>query len=272
VRTTICGTFDSTHFDGDITVDIDGYTVEVASDSDLLVRITGPGAEAIELVGVDIYGGAGLSTRVGANTFYGDHGATALHLSPGTYELVPFALNSASITNDVPYRVWVETDSPATRCEELTTGGYSEGTGENDVIAFPSSGGPMLTAATTDSPEDIGVTLNATASTRIAGTATDIAMQDKYEDRDTFELRTQSSTNEATLMLNWTGAADLDFFLFEPNNLDPIVRAVGTTAGNEVAMTSLKTTHTYWLVVAAKTGSAGLPASYSATLCGGHFY
>ena len=235
------------------------------------MRITGAGAEAIELVGVDIYGGAGLSTRVGANTFYGDHGVTALHLSPGTYELVPFALNSAAITDNVPYRVSVEADNPATRCVEVTTGGFSEGTDENDVIAFPSSGGPMLTAATTDSPEDTGITLNATASTRITGTATDIAMQDKYEDRDTFVFRTQSSTNEATLMLNWAGAADLDFFVFEPNNLDPVVRAVGTTAGNEVALTSLKKTGTYWLVVAAKTGSTGLPASYSATLCGGRY-
>ncbi len=266
--TTICGTFNSTHFDGDITVDVDGFTVAVASDTDLLVRISGAGAEAIELVGVDIYGGPNLNMRAGANTFYGDHGVTAVHLSPGTYELLPFAFNSTAITADVDYRMTIESDNPATRCEELTTGGFTEGTADNDVVAFPASGGPMLTAAN-DSPEMTNIVLGPTG--RFAGTATDIAMQDTYEDRDTFAFATNASTNEATLMLKWTGAADLNFFLFEANNLEAIVRAIGTTAGSESTVISLKPSTNYWFVVGAKAGSTGLPASYSATLCGASF-
>lgn len=267
--TTICGTFDSTHFDGDITVDIDGFTVAVASDTDVLVRISGAGAEAIELVGVDIYGGASLSTRVGANTFYGDHGVTAVHLSPGTYELLPFALHSTAISANVPYRLSIETDTPATRCVAETTGGFTEGAGDNDVFAFPSSSPPMLTAATTDSPEATGITLGPTA--RVAGTTTDIAMQDDYEDRDTFAFATNAATNEATFRVDWTGAADLNFFLFEENSVDAIVRAIGTTAGSETTMISLKPSTNYWFVVGAKKDSTDLPASYSATFCGASY-
>jgi hypothetical protein len=268
-KTTICGTFDAGHFDGDVTVDIDGYAVFVAKDTDVFVRITGSGADTIELVGVDVYTGTGLATHVGANTYYGDHGVTAVHLTPGTYELVPFALNSTEITASVPYRVIVDPDNPATRCVELTSGGFTEGTADNDVIAFPASGGPMLTPAPTDSPEATGIMLG--DPTRIAGTATDIANQDNYEDRDTFAFATNASTNEATLMLKWAGAADLNFYLFEADKLDPIVPAITTTAGSETALTSLKPSTNYWFVVGAKTGSTGLPASYSATICGAHY-
>lgn len=267
-KTTICGTFDAGHFDGDVTVDIDGYALYVAEDTDVFVRITGAGAEKIELVGVDVYTGTGLATHVGANTFYGDHGVTSVHLTPGTYELVPFALNSTEIAESVPYRVIIDPDNPATRCVELTSGGFTEGTADNDVIAFPPSGGPMLTPAATDNPEATGITLGDPA--RIAGTATDIANQDNYEDRDTFAFATNASTNEATFMLKWTGAADLNFYLFEANKIEPIVPAIGTTAGSEIALTSLKPSTNYWLTVGAKPG-AGLPASYSATICGAHY-
>ena len=137
-RTVICGAFEHTHFDGDITVDIDAY--RVTFDGDVLVRIAGAGAEAIELVGVDIYGGAAFDQRLGAVTFYGGHGVTALRVPAGTYELLPFALASQALAATVPYRLSVERATP---CAELTTGGYAEAndgaasTG-NDVVAFPS--------------------------------------------------------------------------------------------------------------------------------------
>lgn len=267
-KTTICGTIDASHFDGDITVDIDGFTIAVVSDTDVLVRIAGgAGLETIELVGVDIYGGAGLSTRVGANTFYGDHGVTALHLAPGMYELIPFALNSTAITSSVAYKVEVIVDNPATRCVELTSGGHAEGSGANDVIAFPSGAPPMLTADTADSAETTNILLGASA--RITGSATDIA-QDNYEDRDAFTFSTTSTTNEATVKLTWSGAANLDFFVFEANSAEPITRATATTAGSETAVLPLKAGAPYWFLVGAKS-ITGLPATYSATLCGGTY-
>ena len=45
--TVLCGKIDSSHFDGDITVDVDSYLVTLATDADVLVRMKGPGAEAI---------------------------------------------------------------------------------------------------------------------------------------------------------------------------------------------------------------------------------
>src|SRR5690606_8449264 len=37
-RTVLCGTFDDTPFDGDITADVDGYLVTFAEEADLLIR------------------------------------------------------------------------------------------------------------------------------------------------------------------------------------------------------------------------------------------
>jgi hypothetical protein len=224
------------------------------SDTDVLVRIAGD-LGSIELVGVDIYSG---STRVGANTFYGDHGVTALHLAPGTYELLPFALNSTAIASSIDYKVEITVDNRD--CIELTSGGHAEGSGANDVIAFPSSAPPMLTPAT-DSPETTNITLGASA--RISGTASDIASQDNYEDRDTFAFATDSSTNEATVKL----VGDVDFFVFEANSAEPLVRATESNT----SVFPLKRGGAYWLTIGAKTGTAGLPISYSATLCGASY-
>ena len=49
------------------------------------------------------------------------------------------------------------------------------------------------------------------------------------------------------------------------------MRALGTEAGVEAATFSVKPGTAYWLLVGAKAGGTGLPASYSATLCGAAF-
>jgi len=146
-RFVVCGKFEHTHFDGDITADIDGFVITVSNETDVLVRLSGAGAEEIEYAGVDVYSGPTFSTLVGSATFYGDHGVAALHLPAGTYELAPFALNSAALTATVPYKLDVSLDTPATRCPEVTSGGYPEtndgadSTG-NDVVTIPSGAPP----------------------------------------------------------------------------------------------------------------------------------
>lgn len=273
-KTTICGKFQSTHFDGQITVDVDGYTAAVAADTDVTVRIAGTGAEAIELVGVDVYGGATFEDHVASVTFYGDHGVTSVHLPAGTYEFEPFALNSTALTTDVAYKLVLSTDPIDTRCALLTTGGYAEAndggasTG-NDVVAFPTANPTMLTTSTTDNPEPSAITTSPTSKNRISGSAADVATADRYEDKDTFAFAT-GAANELTVRLAWTGAADLDFYVFEAPSPDPIATAKTTTANAELDMISLQPNHNYWLLVAANPG-AGLPASYSATLCGGNY-
>lgn len=274
-KTTICGKFQSTHFDGQITVDVDGYTATIGADTDVLVRLSGAGAEAIELVGVDVYGGAAFDQLQAAVTFYGDHGVSGVHLAAGTYEFVPFALNSSAIAADVAYKLVLATDSLETRCPVLTTGGYPEahdGTNntDNDMIAFPTSAPTMLTAALTDIPEPSGITTSATSNNRITGSAANVTTADRYEDKDTFAFTT-GAANELTVRLGWTGAANLDFYVFEVANPDPIATANTATANAELDMFSLKPNTNYWLLVGAAAGGSGLPAPYSATLCGNNY-
>lgn len=267
-RAVVCGAFEHTHFDGDITVDIDAY--RMTFDGDVLVRIAGAGSEAIELVGVDIYGGAAFDQRIGAVTFYGDHGVTALRVPAGTYELLPFALNSQATTATVAYKLSVERATP---CAELTTGGYAEShdgaasTG-NDVVAFPVGSPTALTASAADMPEPTALAIAPGARERVSGSAADVAVADRYEDKDVYAFTTGAMTNELAVRLGWTGAANLDFHLFEANNPDPVVRALGTEAGLEAATFSVKPNAMYWLSVGAKAGGTGLPAAYAATLCG----
>lgn len=272
-RTVLCGTFESTHFDDDITVDIDGFLVTVPTERDVLVRIHGAGAEAIELVGVDVYTGADLTTFVGSSTFYGDHGVSSLHLAAGTYELVAISLNGMAITSPVPYRIEVVTDM-ATRCPEVTSGGFAEAndgvmsTG-NDMVRIPSGMPPSLTPAA-DTPEPSGLAVAPAASVRVTGSAADVTLADQYEDKDTFAFMTAATTNELTVRLTWPGtAANLDYLLFEAGSAAPVIRAI--TAANqspELRTFSVKPSTSYWLLVGAKAGSTGFPVPYTASMCG----
>ena len=272
-KTTICGAFQHTHFDGDITVDVDGYTANVGSDGDFLVRISGAGAEAIELVGVDVYGGAALDQLATSVTFYGDHGVGLVHLTAGTYEFLPFALNSAAITTTVDYKLELSSVALDTRCALIPSGGFTEAgdggasTG-NDMVAFP-SGGPTALTTASDNPEATGINITSTSNNRLSGSAADVTTADRYEDKDTFAIAT-GAANELTVRLGWSGAANLDFYLFEAGTASPVAIANGTAAGTETSTFSLKPSSSYWLLVGAKPGT-GLPATYSATLCGANY-
>lgn len=275
-RRVVCGSFDHTHFDGDITVDVDGYVVTVAADTDVLVRIHGAGAETIDLVGIDVYGGAALDQLVGSTSFYGEHGVAALRLPAGTYEVVAFALAGAAIPASIPYRLDLRPDNPAARCSELTAGGYPEANDGasndgNDVITIPSGAPPALTTAATDAPEPTGATLMPAVRQRLSGTIADIATPDQYEDKDTFAFATGAATNELAVQLAWPTAANLDMVLFEAGTAEPVVRAIATTASPEVKTFSVKPSTSYWLLVGGKAGGTGLPAAYGATLCPARF-
>jgi len=276
-RTVVCGTIDHTHFDGDITVDVDGFVIDVAAEVDVLVRLHGAGAETIELVGVDVYTGPSLDQLVGTNTFYGDHAVTAIHLAPGRHELLGFALAGAAIAAPVAYRIEVVADLPATRCPEVTTGGYPEAidgatNDGNDMIRLASGSPPSLSPLPTDLPEPTQLVLAPGANTRVTGSAAAATVPDTYEDKDTFAITTGSATNELAVRLDWpTATANLDYFLFEADSADPIVRAQSTTARPEVRTFSVKPGTGYWLLVGAKVGATGLPAAYTGSLCGATF-
>ncbi|CAN5696266.1 hypothetical protein BH11MYX2_BH11MYX2_34290 [soil metagenome] len=273
--TKVCGSFASGHFDGDITVDVDAYRFTTTTDMDLIVRLVAD-AQPIEYAGVDIYSGATFSKTEVSITWYGGHGVGTVHLAAGTYELTPFALSSAAIANDVPYKVMIDTFSAATLCPTVTTGGYVEAsdgamnTG-NDVYAIPSGAPIALTTDATDAPELSNITLATTTPQRITGSAADVTTADKYEDRDTYTFATGPGVNELTLRADWTSASDLDFMVFDPTDLTPIVRSLKTSnTAPELRTFAVKSNTTYRLLVAAFVGGA-FPVAYTATLCGASY-
>jgi hypothetical protein len=278
--TVICGQFDSTHFDGDITIDVDGYTFTVANETDALVRIRASGAAAIELVGIDIYTGANLTTSAGGVTFYGDHGVSSIHFMPGTYELAAFALHTEAIAAPVSYELEMVIDTPALRCPELLTGGYPEtldnggnGNNGNDMVTIPMGAAPALSASATDNAENTNFTLSPSGDQRITGSAANITTADLYEDKDTFAFSTGSQPNELTVRLAWASNenTNLDFFLFEATTPTVVTRAIAASnTGPEAKTFSVKPNTAYWLTVAAKPAAA-LPTPYSVTLCTQHF-
>lgn len=271
----VCGTFDETHFDGDITVDVDTYLFEVSGETDVLVRIHGAGAETIELVGLDVYTGANFDQLVGNNTFYGDHGVAAMRLPAGTYELAAFALHAEAIPAAVPYQITITRDLPDQRCPPFTGGAvdYSEAADapdntSNDMVAIPDGAPPALTAAN-DAPEPTGITIT-TGVVRLGGVLSDVTVVDQYEDKDTYSINSGDS-NELGVQVDWITATDVDFFLFEAGNPSPVIRAITSSmTGPERETFSIKPNTDYWLLVGAETGTA-VPASYTATLCGATF-
>jgi hypothetical protein len=272
-RTVICGTIDHTHFDGSITVDGDSFTLNVASDTDVIVRFLAPTANTVELIGVDVYSG---TTRRGTATFYGNHGVVSARLPAGTFELIPLALNAEQITTSIPYRIEVTADSPDTRRPEVTAGGFTEvGDGAqdngNNIFAIPMTGSTTFTSAN-DADEMTNLAIAAGVNYRVAGSAANGTVTDKYEDIDTYEIATLA-TNELTIRLAWpTAGADLDWYLWEKNTTMPTFAAGSTTTGTtgEIQLTSIKPNATYWLTVGAKTGITA-DVAYNATLCGAQF-
>ncbi len=276
----VCGAFDAGHFDGDITVDVDGYLVTFDTAVDVMVRLSGPGAEGIELVGLDVYGGPDFDEVVTTDTFYGDHSAAAIHLPPGTYELLPFALAGEAIEATVDYKITIDTDDPATRCPsevdgmvyaEANDGAANNG---NDMVTIPSGAPPALTAGA-DSPEPTGLTiatgvLDVSSKHRIGGLLADVAVEDQYEDKDTY-LVNSGQANELSIKLEWNSASNLDFLVFEADSAEPVKRAiVASNVGPEYQAFSVKPETAYWVLIGAKTGSA-VPTAYSASLCGAAF-
>ncbi len=271
----VCGTIDSTHFDDDITVDVDSYVVTLDTAADVLVRLHGAGLETVEFVGLDVYGGAAFDQLAGSVTFYGDHGASAIHLPPGTYEVAAFALAGVAIPASIDYQITIDADVPATRCPSVVGGTtYAEtndgsNNNANDMVTIPSGSPPALTAGA-DSPEPTGLTIDASSKHRLGGLLADVAVVDQYEDKDTF-LITTGDANELAVRLEWNSVANLDYLVFEVDNPEAVKRAATVVnTGPEFQTFSVKPGTAYWLLVGAKTGSS-LPTAYSASVCGDAF-
>jgi hypothetical protein len=271
----VCGTVDHTHFDGDITIDGDSYSLTVAAETDVIVRMVAPGAAALELVGMDIYDANG--TLVGTFNYYGNHGVVSAHLPAGTFELLVLSLGTEAIITSVPYRIEVVSDAPETRCPEVTIGGFMEtemgNNTANDVFDYSGTALPIATAtAANDAPEATNIVIPPGLDIRISGESANVAAADYYEDTDTYAIATGAGTNEITVRLTWpTTGTNLDWILYEQNTTSSV--GAGTTASTtspEMKLTSVKPNTTYWLAVSARTGTT-VPATYNVTLCGDQY-
>lgn len=279
--TRLCGQLDSTHYAAaDTLVDIDGYTVTVTADADVVVYLTGAGIGAFEYVSIDVYGGTNFGTSFGSGTFVADHGVLNTHLPAGTYELLVFAQKAAAITTPLPYEVRIVPDTEATRCPTVTTAAaYSEHLDTvanahqgNDVVAITNPN-QTLTTSTTDAPEQTQLTLTPGVTARIAGISADVPIVHSYRDRDTFELSTGAGTNELTARLTWPGTTrDLDLFVFEAGVLPSIGRALHAIKhGDELRTVAVKPLTHYWVLVGNDPSSDVGAVSYDLTVCGGAF-
>jgi hypothetical protein len=274
----LCGVIDSGHFDAqNEVVDVDRFKFTAGANIDVLVHITGTGAEALDDVVMQIDGG---SPRLAYGAWEGDHGTLAAHLPAGEYTIIIGAFNAAATSAGINYKVTLQLDAPATRCPKITaTENYAEaadggGTG-NDVIRHDFSASPQSSLTTAnDAPEATNLTLAAGTSYRIRGQSANVDMNnDSYKDRDTYAITTGATTNQLTVRLNWPGTTtDLDYRIYQQNTASSYAAGLDVSAMEEEFETfAVRPNTTYWLWIGADDGSTGLPVDYDASLCADAF-
>ena len=284
---TLCGRIDPGHFEaggkGEPGVpDIDSFAITLSAPSDVLVTLTGAGIESLGLVELDVYGGDNFEDFIISADFIGNHAVASINLPAGRYELMMLSENATAVTTAIAYKIGINSDTPTARCPKLTTAAtYTEaqdtGTSRgNDVISINYSADPVqaLTAVTSDAPEPSGITAAAAMSYRISGSSAAIAVDGSYKDRDTFAFVTGPTANQLSVRLNWPGAIDLDWYLWEadmvPGHIARSITAV--TAEPEFLTFAVKPSTSYWLWVAADAGSTLVaPTAYDLTVCATQF-
>jgi hypothetical protein len=188
-------------------------------------------------------------------------------LPAGSYGI---AVRAVGPTPAVPieYHATITADVPG--CHVTTAATYTESAAANDLVEVRFTGDPalrrVLTAAA-DAPEPTGATFAPATSARFTGTSASVDAPDDYRDRDAYVVTTGAETDTLSVRLDWTGAADLDFFVF-PANVPEIAGASQvTTASPELATFAVLPSTTYWLWIGAYDTSSGLPITYDASIC-----
>jgi len=279
----LCGTIDHSHFAGgavDIgaydghlaggTVDLDSYTFTVTTTTDVLMHVTGVGAEALDDVILHVRSSS-MQSLASAH-FEGDHGTLYAHLTPGTYTASVGGFHASSVAAAIQYRVKIVTDAPATRCPPFTGGSllFEPQSNDNDVLQYSRSLVPhtSLTPSTTDAPSGSFIIFPG-GGYAIGASAEDANPSDDYMDRDTYAVVAGAMTTQLTIRVKrYATTIDFDFLVSYANSEEAFAGNLDTaTAEDELATFAVQPGATLWLWFGARDGATGLPQSYDATIC-----
>jgi len=274
----VCGAFDGGHPNPALNiVDTDTYQVDIETTGSLLVEITGDDSSVDQLTDIAVqFLTTDAQPKIAAvghyNPALSGHGAYVTPMMAGTYDMQVILYSSSVLSGSIGYRVRL---APMPDCTTLTSPNYSEASdATNGVISVDYTKDPSFSMIPGDTPEDSGISVDAGHSYMIAGSAsaTPGTPADQYLDRDTYAFTTDDNTNELAIRLDWPGTpTDLDYIVFEASTLTPVV-ASNTTSSmeSEIAEFGVMPDSTYWLWIGAFNGSTA--SSYTATVCGQHFF
>lgn len=304
--TTLCGKANSNHFEPATMadtlgiVDIDSFKVTLSADATIFVTLSGAGLESLR-GNLRIYGGQEFDENRLFGEMHAGHTSSTVRLLAGTYEFDALFLDDVAATSDISYKIKIVPDVINTRCAELTTGGFAEASDgaqntNNDMIKWnydddqavpPEVGLISFTPATTDAPENTAITTAPGMSYRMTGNSANNPVGDQatddYKDHDTFEFKTDATTNEITIRLKFPSpTADIDVAMgpkpvagdTEPNLMD-IANNIGVGPTEMVLTSAVEPNTTYWFWVGGykvypTSATAVAPATastYEATMC-----
>jgi hypothetical protein len=268
----LCGKVDAGHFDSAAsTVDVDGFELEVLATARVLITFAGDPATlaSLELQRMDTTNAVRDSGLV-----LGSHAAFETTLASGRHRFAVIARGTGDIAAAIDYQLAIAVDDPDARCAQSTaTTMYVEAddgaqSDRNDMVEVRyAPNEKLLTAATNDAPEPSGIVTAAGSPVRITGTHADVDALDEFRDRDAYLIET-GAHDQLAIRVDWTGEADLDYFLFPEGTTADIARgtAVGIAAPERATFPVLPNTR-YWLWIGSHDSSAALPVTYDATLC-----
>lgn len=269
----ICGTVSPDHWDDtDDTVDVDSYALQLPA-GPIIVTLSGTGLETLGEAKLGVYSGTDFETIEAEEPLVGSHAVMMLDLPSGAYEFSLLSENGTPITTAIDYKIRISVDTPATRCPKIAgAANHMEGTGNNDVVEITYAGGTMmnLTASGADAPEVSGVNILPSFVARISGAIAATGQVGDYKDPDTYSFTTGPVMDSLTIRLNWSGPADLDWFLFKGNVPAVASSAYGRSGEDEMLTVSVLPNTTYWLFAGMDKNSTA-PATYDLSLCGATF-
>lgn len=274
----ICGEVDSDHFAaGDQIVDIDSYSINVASAGEIYVLVEFakeiPADDVMLVVAASDQDQRWVRLASGTGVLWSAVPSGALTVSV-------VVLNASALQQKISYRIRILQDDFDERCpratsavpqenqyDEMNDGTNNQG---NDVLRVPADldiGGDISAVASSTAEDGLGVGTAEVHWARGSAGLSTIQPAHGYEDGDAYDLLRLGPT-QLSVRLDWEGSADLDLFVFEGQGDRLIARSTTRAAGAAERLTFPPSTIGYLIWVAAAEGSTGLPQAYDVTVCG----